>query len=168
MLDLEMLILRHSPLVGDGFYEMTVCARHILPRDYLALRAYLFWEDAFILGHSHLTNFDIETWPSVYGCCFWWIIEMMIFFGSLFSAHLVWFGYPLTFVGHPNILYMIPLYLHLSCQRLAYLLLSPPILSSYMTLSPSLDHGRMQTSLEFFGRVFTCLWTLGSTSSMMA
>ena len=42
MLDLEMLILEYSPLIGDGFCEMTVYARHILPRDYLALRAYLF------------------------------------------------------------------------------------------------------------------------------
>ena len=42
MLDLEMLTLGHSPLIGDGFCEMIVYARHILPRDYLALRAYPF------------------------------------------------------------------------------------------------------------------------------
>ena len=114
-----------------------------LPRDYLTLRVYPFWEDAFILGHSYLTDFDIETWLSIYDCCFRWIIEMMIFLGSVFSAHLVWFDYPLTFVGHPNILPLIPLYLHLFCQSLAYLLLNPPILSSYMTLSPSFDQRRI-------------------------
>ena len=42
MLDLEMLTLRHSPFIGDRFCEMTVYARHILSRDYLALRAYPF------------------------------------------------------------------------------------------------------------------------------
>ena len=40
MLDLEMLTLGHSPLIGDGFCEMTVYVRHILPRDYLVLRFY--------------------------------------------------------------------------------------------------------------------------------
>ena len=138
-----MLTLGHSLFIDDGFCDMTVYAKHILPRDYLALKAYPFWGDAFILGHNHLTDFDIETWPSVYDCCFRWIIEMMIFLGSVFSAHLVWFDYPLTFVGHPNILPLIPLYLHLFCQSLAYLLLNPPILSSYMTLSPSFDQRRI-------------------------
>ena len=42
MFALEILTLRHNPLIGDGFYEMVVYARHILPKDYLALRAYSF------------------------------------------------------------------------------------------------------------------------------
>ena len=164
---LEMLTPRHSPLIGDRFCEMTVYARHILSRDYLVLRVYPFWEDAFILGHNHLTDFDIENWPSVYDYCFRWIIEMMIFLGSIFLAHLVWFDYPLTFVGHLNILPLIPLPASILSEPYIFLL-NPPISSSYMTLSPSLDQERMQTSLEFSGRVFTCLYTLGSTSSMMA
>ena len=61
MFALEMLTLGHNPLIDDEFCEMTVYDRHILPRDYLALRAYPFWEDTFILGHNHLTDFDIET-----------------------------------------------------------------------------------------------------------
>ena len=65
MFALEMLTLGHSPLIGDRFCEMTVYARHILPKFYLALRAYPFWDDAFILGHSHLADFDIETPPPV-------------------------------------------------------------------------------------------------------
>ena len=51
--------------------------RHILPRVYLALRAYSFWDDAFILGQSHLVDFDIETPLPVYDYCFWWIIESL-------------------------------------------------------------------------------------------
>ena len=45
--------------------------------------------------------------------------------------------------------------------------MSPHILSFYMTLSPYLDQRRIQVSLELSGWIFTCLWTLGSTSSMM-
>ena len=77
MLDLEMLTLGHNPLIGDGFCEMIVYARHILPRDYLALRAYPFWDDVFILGRSYLADFNIETRHSVYDCYFWWIIELL-------------------------------------------------------------------------------------------
>ena len=60
MFALEMLTLGHNPLIDDRFCEMTVYARHILPRVYLALR-----DDAFIRGHSHLADFDIETPPPV-------------------------------------------------------------------------------------------------------
>ena len=42
MFALEMLTLGHNPLIDDGFYEMIVYVRHILPRDYLALKAYPF------------------------------------------------------------------------------------------------------------------------------
>ena len=42
MLDLEMLTLGHRSFIGDRFCEMTVYARHILSRDYLAPRAYPF------------------------------------------------------------------------------------------------------------------------------
>ena len=65
MFALEMLTLGHNPLIDDRFFEMTVYAKHILSRDYLILRVYPFWDDAFILGHSHLANFDAETPPPV-------------------------------------------------------------------------------------------------------
>ena len=65
MFALEMLTLGYNPLIDDRFYEMIVYARHILSRDYLVLRVYPLWEDAFILGHSHLADFDIETPPPV-------------------------------------------------------------------------------------------------------
>ena len=77
MFALELLTLGHWPPIDDGFCEMTVYARRILFGYYLALRAYPFWEDAFILGHSHLADFDIETPPPIYDRCFWWIIESL-------------------------------------------------------------------------------------------
>ena len=74
---LEMLTLGHSPLISDRFCEITVYTRHILSRDYLALRVYPFWEDVFLLGHSHLVDFDIETQPSIHDCYFQWIIKLL-------------------------------------------------------------------------------------------
>ena len=59
------------------FCEMTVYVGHLLSRDHSALRAYPFWDGAFILGHSHLADFDIETPFRVYDCCFRWIIESL-------------------------------------------------------------------------------------------
>ena len=61
MLDLEMLTLGHRSFIGDRFCEMTFYAKHIFSKDYLALRAYPFEEDVFILGHRHLVDFDIKT-----------------------------------------------------------------------------------------------------------
>ena len=120
----DMLILGHTLLINDWFWRYFLYLRFAYFE-----RMYSYW------GIATLLIFEIETWPSVYDCYFRWIIKIMIFFRSIFLAHLVWFDYPLTLVGHPNILPLIPLYLHLSCQSLAYLLLSSPISSSYMTLS---------------------------------
>ena len=92
--------------------------RWLILEVFVIFEACLFWEDVFILGHSHLIDFDIETWPSVYDCYFRWIIEIMIFFRSIFLTYLVWFGYPLTYVTHPYILHLAPLYLYPSCQSL--------------------------------------------------
>ena len=86
--------------------------------------------------------------------------------GSVFSAYLVWFGYSLTFVTHPSILHWTLLYLHPSYQSLTSF--EPTYFIVLHDLIPfSCDQRRMQTSLGFSGRVFTCLWTLGSTSPMM-
>ncbi|RVW35004.1 hypothetical protein CK203_092529 [Vitis vinifera] len=48
-----------------------------LPEIILILRAYPFRGDAFTLGHTHLADFDTETPPLVYDCCFRWIIESL-------------------------------------------------------------------------------------------
>lgn len=111
--------------------------RWLILEVFFIFKACLFWEDIFILGHSHLINFDIETRSSIYDFYFWWIIEIMIFLGSVFLAYLVWFGYPLTYVTHSYILHLASLYLH-HLVRASHLL-SPNISSSYMTLSYSLD-----------------------------
>ena len=140
---------------------MIVYARHILPIVYLALRAYLFGDDAFILGHSHLVDFDVETPLPVHDCCFWWII------GSLTpwvqpSQH-TWSDLDTHFpLLHTHTSYI---WHHYACIHLikAFHLLSPHISSSYMTFSSSLDQRKIETSLELSGWVFTCLWTLGST-----
>lgn len=50
--------------------EMIVYTKHIFSKDYLTLRAYPFRNDAFILRHSHLAAFGIETQPYVYDCYF--------------------------------------------------------------------------------------------------
>ena len=110
MFALEMITLGHSPLIGDGFCEMIVYAKHILPRDYLALRAYPFWEDVFILGRSYLADFDIETRPSVYDCYFWWIIELLTPWVQ--SSQHTWFDldthFPLLHTIHPTFGTIIP------------------------------------------------------------
>ncbi|RVW98419.1 hypothetical protein CK203_026746 [Vitis vinifera] len=65
------------PLVLVMICEMTVYTRHLLSRDHSALRAYPFWDDAFILRHSHLADFDIETPLLVYDRCSRWIVELL-------------------------------------------------------------------------------------------
>ena len=86
--------------------------------------------------------------------------------GSVFSAYLVWFGYSLIFDTHPYILHWTSLYLHPSYQSLTYF--EPTDFIVLHDLIPfSGDQRRIQTSLELSGWVFTCLWTLGSTSPMM-
>ena len=121
MFALEMLTLGHSPLIGDRFCEMTVYARHILFRDYLVLRVYPFWEDAFILGHSHLADFDIETPPLVYDCCFWWIIELLTPWVQ-FSQH-TWFDldthFPLLHT-HTSYIWHHYTYMHPSYHSFTY------------------------------------------------
>ena len=115
--------------------------------------------------HSHLADFDIETPPPFYDCCFWWIIELLTPWVQ--SSQHTWFDLDTHFpLLHTHTSYI---WHHYTCIHLvrASHLLSPHISSPYMTLSHSLDQVRMQTNLEFSGRVFTCLWTLGSTSSMM-
>ena len=86
--------------------------------------------------------------------------------GSVFSVYLVWFGYSLIFVTHPSILHWTLLYLHPSYQSLTSF--EP---TDFIVLHDLIhffcDQRRMQTSLGLFDRVFTCLWTLGSTSPMM-
>ena len=86
--------------------------------------------------------------------------------GSVFSVYLVWFGYSLSFVTHLYILHWTLLYLHPSYQSLTSF--EPTYFIVLHDLIPfSCDRRRMQTSLGFSGRVFTCLWALGSTSPMM-
>ena len=99
------------------FCEMTVYIRHLLSRDHSALRAYPFWDDAFILGRSHLADFDIETPLLVYDRCSRWIIVIGTL-GSIFSTYLVRLGYPLSFVTYLYILHWTLLYLHSSYQSL--------------------------------------------------
>ena len=106
-----------------------------------------FWDDTFILRHSHLANFDIETPPLVYDCCFWWIIELLAPWVQ--SSWRAWSDlgthFPLlhthtSYIGH-----------RYTCTHLirAVHLLSPHISSSYMTLSLSLDQGKIWASLGF-------------------
>lgn len=86
--------------------------------------------------------------------------------GLIFPSYLVWFGYPLTFVYTQTFrLWHHYTYIH---HVKAWLIMSLPILSPYITLSHSFDQRRMWTNLEFSGRVFACLWTLGLASSIMA
>ena len=144
---------------------MTVYTRCLLSRVYLAVRAYPCWDDALILGHSHLANFDIETPPPVYDCCFRWIIESLTPWVQ--SSQHTWSNLGTHFpLLHTHTSYIGPCY---SCTHLirALHLLSPHISSSCRTLSSSLDQKEIQTSLELSGWVFTCLWTLGSISSVM-
>ena len=77
MLDLEMSTLGHNPLINDRFCEMIVHTRHMFFKNYFTLRTYSFREDAFILGHSHLADFDINTQPSIHDCYFRWIIKLL-------------------------------------------------------------------------------------------
>ena len=144
---------------------MTVYTRHLLSRDHSALRAYPFWDDAFILGRSHLADFDIETPLLVYDRCSRWtrVVDTL---GSVFSAYLVGFGYPLSFVTHLSILHWTLLYLRPSYQSLTSF--EPTyFIVLHDLIHFSCDQRRMQTSLGLSGWVFTCLWTLGSTSLMM-
>ena len=101
------------------FREMTVYARHILPRVYLALRTYPFWDDAFILGAYLLCWF--WHWDSI--PCLWSLLSMdyrvIGTLGSIFLTYLVRLGYPLSFVTHLYILYWTLLYLHSSYQSLS-------------------------------------------------
>ena len=86
--------------------------------------------------------------------------------GSVFSAYLVGFGYPLSFVTHLSILHWTLLYLRPSYQSLTSF--EPTyFIVLHDLIHFSCDQRRMQTSLELSGWVFTCLWTLGSTSPMM-
>ena len=83
-----------------------------------------------------------------------------------YSQH-AWFKWDTHFpLLHTHTFYI---WHHYTCIHLvrASHLLSLHISSSYMTLSSSLYQRRIQTSLELSGWVFTCLWTLGSTSSVM-
>ena len=144
---------------------MRVYARHILPRVYLALRTYPFWDDAFILGHTYLADFDIETPLPVDDCGSRWIIESLA--PWVRSSWRTWSDLDTHFhLLHTHTSYI---WHHYTCIHLirALHLLSPHISSSYMTLSSSLDQRRIHISLELSGWVFTCLWTIGSTSSMM-
>ena len=114
----KLLTLGHCPPISDGFYEMTIYARHVLFIYYLALRAYPSWDDAFILGHSHLADF--LHWDST---SYLWSLLLMDHrvvdtLGSDFSTYLARLGYPLSFVTHSYILHSAPLYLHPSCQSL--------------------------------------------------
>ena len=102
MLDLEMLTLGHSTLISGSLWDNSVhqtyflevilhevcsfCIFHIgscfshrwlILEVFVLVEAYPFWEDIFILRHSHLIDFDNENWPSVYDCYFWWIIKLM-------------------------------------------------------------------------------------------
>ena len=141
MFALELLTLRHCPSIGDGFCEMTVYARHILFGYYLALRAYLFWGDAFILGHSHLVDFEIETLPPIYDRCFWWIIESLTLWVQT-SQH-TWFDLDTHFpLLHTHTSYIQH---HYACSHLVRVshLLSPHFSSSYMALSLSFDQKKM-------------------------
>lgn len=56
---------------------------------FVLFEAYPFWEDIFILGHSHLTDFVIETWPFIYDCYFRWIIELLTHWVQ--SSQHTWF-----------------------------------------------------------------------------
>ena len=144
---------------------MRVYARHILPRVYLALRTYPFWDDAFILGHTYLADFDIETPFPVYDRCSRWIIESLA--PWVRSSWRTWSDLD----THFPLLHTYTSYIGLgyTCTHLigASHLLSPHISPSYMTLSSYLDQRKIWTSLELSSWVFTRLWTLGSTSSMM-
>ena len=85
---------------------------------------------------------------------------------SVFSAYLVGFGHSLIFVTHPSILHWTLLYLRPSYQSLTSF--EPTyFIVLHDLIHFSCDQRRMQTSLELSGWVFTCLWTLGSTSPMM-
>ena len=96
---------------------------------------------------------------------FLWIIKLLTPWVQSFQH--TWFDldthFPLLYT-HTSYIWHHYTYIHLVR---ALHLLSPHISSSYMTLSSSLDQRRIQISLKLSGWVFTCLWTLCSTFSMM-
>ena len=145
MFDLEMLTLGHSPLIDDRFCEMTVYVRHILFRDYFTLRAYPFWEDAFILRYNH--------WHWDWTFYSWLLLSMdhrvIDTLGLVFSTYLVRLGYPLFFVTHPYILHLTPLYLDSSYQSLTSF--EPTYFIILHDLIPFSWSDEIQTSLELFG-----------------
>ena len=99
--------------------------------------------------------------------CLWLLLSMdyrvIGTLGSVFSAYLVWFGYPISFVTDPSILHWTLLYLHSSYQSLTSF--EPTYFIVLHDLVPFFgDQRRMRTSLGLSSWVFTCLWTLGSTS----
>ena len=116
--DLEMLTLGHSPLVlmmilwDDSLYQMLTFQMIIL-----------HWE----LTHSEMmhSHWGIATLPILtlrFHLLLWLLLSMDYIvigtLGSVFSAYLVRFGYPLSFVTHLSVLRWTLLYLHPSYQSL--------------------------------------------------
>ena len=165
MFDLEMLTLGHSPLVlmmilrDDSLYQMLTFQR-LSCTESLSISRWCIHTGAY--PPCWFWHWDSTS-------CLWLLLSMdhrvVGTLGSVFSAYLVWFGYSLSFVTH--------LYIHVglcyTCTHLirALHLLSPHVSPSYMTLSSYLDQMKIWTSLELSSWVFTRLWTLGSTSSVM-
>ena len=103
-----------------------------------------FWDDVFILGHSHLPN--ILRWELT--SCLWLLLLMDYrdddILRSISSTHLVRHGYPFTYVSHLYVLPLTLLYLH-PCHLARTLLIfhfESTFLSSYRILSHSLDQRR--------------------------
>ena len=109
-----------------------------------SIRSSPFWDDVFILGHSHLPN--ILRWELT--SCLWLLLLMDYrdddILRSISSTHLVRHGYPFTYVSHLYVLPLTLLYLH-PCHLARTLLIfhfESTFLSSYRILSHSLDQRR--------------------------
>ena len=123
----------------------------------------------YILRHSHLVGcFGIETWLSVYDCCFWWIMELLKpWVQSSWHTWMILDTY-LPFISYSNISPLI-LSCFLSYQSLIItFFFYPTHLTMTHDLTPlsQLEENVDQSSISLvvFSYIF---WTLGSTSSMM-
>ena len=132
------LIILHFRHVGSYFSH-----QWLILEVFFLFRAPSFWDDVFILGHSHLTDFLCWDLTSCLWLFLWMDYRDDDILGSLSSAHLVQRGYPFTYVTRTFYLWHHYTYIHLVLLELYwYFTLSLPFSSSYMILSHSLDQMR--------------------------
>ena len=108
----------HGAWFRDAYTRAYPTHRWFILEVFVLFEACLFWEDVFILRHSYLTKF--LHWDSTFCLLLPFPMGYKVIntSSSVFSEYLVQLWYPFSFVGHPDILLLSPLYLHPSCQSL--------------------------------------------------